>query len=246
MSSLKTLLITGTDTGVGKTWITTTLLELLATTGIHAGVLKPVCSGAEFDLAGNPQWPDVDALAKHCRLNVPGELICPQRFFAPLAPNVAAREEGRKVDDSLLTSAVARWENRASHLLIEGAGGLYCPLSDESTVLDVACRLRTPIVIVAGNRLGVISHTRLTVQVALQHGLRIAAIILNEIAPPEQEKVDPSLPRNAAQLMAWIPEIPMLHCRWNQRELTVLRASAGIRSSSDWIVDVFRESPSPS
>ena len=239
MSSLKTLLVTGTDTGVGKTWITTTLLELLAATGIHAGVLKPVCSGAEFDTAGQPKWPDVDALARHCRLNVSSELICPQRFLAPLAPNVAAREEGRRVDDAMLTSAVARWETHASHLLIEGAGGLYCPLSDESTVLDVACRLRTPIVIVAGNRLGVISHTRLTVQVAQQHGLHIAAIILNEIAPPEQEKVDPSLPRNAAPLMAWIPEIPLLHCRWNERELTVLRASAGIKSSADWITGVF-------
>lgn len=239
MSSLKTLLVTGTDTGVGKTWVTTTLLQLLATTGIHAGVLKPVCSGAEFDSDGQPKWPDVDALARHCRLNVPGELICPQRFLAPLAPNVAAGEEGRRVDDGLLTSAVARWESHASHLVIEGAGGLYCPLSDESTVLDVACRIKTPIVIVAGNRLGVISHTRLTVQVAQQHGLQIAAIILNEIAPPEQEQVDPSLPRNAAQLMAWIPEIPLLHCCWNQRELTVLRASAGISSSADWIARAF-------
>jgi len=239
MSSLKTLLVTGTDTGVGKTWITTTLLELLATTGIQAGVLKPVCSGAELDSAGQLKWPDVDGLANHCRLNVPGELICPQRFLAPLAPNVAAREEGRRVDDAMLTSAVTRWESHASHLVIEGAGGLYCPLSDESTVLDVACRIRTPIVIVAGNRLGVISHTRLTVQVAQQHGLQIAGIILNEIAPPEQEKIDPSLPRNAAQLMAWIPEIPLLHCRWNQRELTVLRASAETRTSTEWLDTVF-------
>lgn len=240
MSSLKTLLVTGTDTGVGKTWITTTLLDLLATAGIHSGVLKPVCSGAEFDASGNPQWPDVDALARHCRLDVPGELICPQRFLAPLAPNVAAREEGRRVDDAMLSGAVDRWKQHASHLVIEGAGGLYCPLSDESTVLDLACRLKTPIVIVAGNRLGVISHTRLTVQVAQQHGLQIAAIILNEIAPPEHEKADPSLPRNAAQLMAWIPEIPLLHCPWNQRALTILRAPAVIRSSTDWILDVMQ------
>jgi dethiobiotin synthetase len=245
MSSLKTLLITGTDTGVGKTWITTTVLELLASAGINAGVLKPVCSGAERDASGTLCWPDVDVLARHCRLPVPEELICPQRFLAPLAPNVAAREEGRTVDDALLSGAVDRWEGHASHLVIEGAGGLYCPLSDQSTVLDLALRLKTPIVIVAGNRLGVISHTRLTVQVALQHGLNIVAIVLNEIAPPEHEQIDPSLPRNAAQLMAWIPEIPLLHCRWNQRELTVLRASAAIMSSSDWIVDIFRESPPP-
>lgn len=240
MSSLKTLLITGTDTGVGKTWITTTVLEVLASAGINAGVLKPVCSGAERDAGGRLSWPDVDVLARHCRLQVAGELICPQRFLAPLAPNVAAREEGRTVDDALLSGAVDRWQGHASHLVIEGAGGLYCPLSDQSTVLDLAVRLQTPIIIVAGNRLGVISHTRLTVEVALQHGLNIVAIVLNEIAPPEHEQIDPSLPRNAAQLMAWIPEIPLLHCRWNQRELDVVRASSSGATATEVIASAFR------
>jgi dethiobiotin synthetase len=158
------LFITGTDTGVGKTWITCTLLGLLQSRQIKVGVYKPVCSGAEIQPDGTPMWADLEALRKHCALNPPLDRVCPQRFLAPVAPNVAARLQHQLVDDEQLSAGARAWAGQCDVLVIEGAGGLFCPLSDRSTVLDLAKQLQATMVVVAANRLGVISHTRMTVE----------------------------------------------------------------------------------
>jgi len=217
------LFVTGTDTGVGKTWITCSLLNLLQSLGIKPGVYKPACSGAELQPDGTPVWEDVELLRQHCALNPPLSIVCPQRFLAPVAPNVAARLQNQRVDDSLLGAGALAWKDHCDLLVIEGAGGLYCPLSDQSTVLDLAERLQATMIVVAANRLGVISHTRMTVDILQRQGLHIAGIVLNEIASPTQAAADASIPRNAEQLMQWIPGIPLLHSAWQSRQLTYLQ-----------------------
>jgi dethiobiotin synthetase len=111
------------------------------------------------------------------------EAVCPQRFLAPLAPNVAAADEGRVVDETLLSTGFDFWRERSDVLLVEGAGGLLSPVSEGLLNADLAAMFGLPLVIVAANRLGVINHTLLTIQVAEQHRgkLKILGIFLNQM-----------------------------------------------------------------
>lgn len=181
---MKTLLVTGTDTNVGKTWVTSLLVREFRRRGINTGAYKPVCSGAEKNSEGDVVWADIEALRAACGDAPEIDLVCPQRFHAAVAPNIAARMENRRVDSQLLIDGAARWSSHADHLVIEGAGGIFCPLSDQLTVMDIAVELKTPTIVVAANRLGVINHTRLTVEALLAHGVTVVAIVLNEISSP--------------------------------------------------------------
>ena len=219
---MQTLLVTGTDTGVGKTWITSLLVRCFRQQGINIGAYKPVCSGAEVNSNGEVVWADIEALRSACGTDPEIDLVCPQRFHAAVAPNIAARMENRLVDSRLLIDGAARWESHVDQLIIEGAGGIFCPLSDELTVMDVAVELNTPTIVVAANRLGVINHTRLTVEALQTHGVNVVAIVLNEIGPASQENSDPSGPTNAAQIRHWLPKTPLFHCLWGAKEITSL------------------------
>lgn len=221
---MKTILVTGTDTGVGKTWVTCLLIRLLNDSGHKTGGYKPVCSGSELNSSGVPEWADVRAIHQSCldsnRFgNLSDLMVCPQRFHAPVAPNVAAKLEGRAVDDQLLVAGVRSWGHDIDRVVVEGAGGLFCPMSDSTTVLDIAVQIQPAVVIVAANRLGVINHTRLTVDVLRQHRLNIAAIVLNDVKPDLSSNSDASCSSNAAQLFHWIPDIPLFTCGWNQTTL---------------------------
>ena len=176
------LFITGTDTGVGKTFITALIAEQVRGEGVRVGAYKPACSGAVETMEGTV-WEDVEALWRATGDVFDRERIGPQRFPAPLAPPIAAREEGRSVDSELLRSGARWWESRCEFLLVEGAGGLLCPLTKEETVADLAADLGLPLVIVARATLGTINHTLLTIEAARARGLAIAGVLLNEAAP---------------------------------------------------------------
>jgi dethiobiotin synthetase len=233
---MRSLFITGTDTNVGKTWITCTLLQHFAEQGVRAGGYKPVCSGAEFHPDGTPHWADVDALRTHSPLNPPEDLVCPQRFFAPLAPNLAAELENATVDEPLLEAGVAAWHSLTPLLLIEGAGGLYCPLTNQITVLDLILRLQTPAIVVAANRLGCISHSRMTTELLTRHNIPVLALILNDVHSSEDSGTDQSLRHNAAQLKHWIPQIPILTCSYNSHSLQLFTpGSQPLANLDEWL-----------
>lgn len=234
IDTMKTLLVTGTDTGVGKTWVTSLLIRQFRQRGLSTGAYKPACSGVETNSAGESFWSDVEALRAACGNHPDEDLVCPQRFQAAVAPNVAARLENRSVDDQLLVRGADRWKSHVDWLLIEGAGGVFCPLSDHMTVMDLATTLRTPVIVVAANRLGVINHTRLTVDALISRGLNVRAIVLNEIAPEAGDMADASIPSNADQLQHWLPNLPMFHCAWRADKLS------GVTTSVD-IVDFLTE-----
>lgn len=207
---MKTLLVTGTDTDVGKTWVSCALLRNLKKAGVRVGAYKPVCSGATVDAEGNCSWNDVEMLAEASGWPNNKQAICPQTFQAAVAPNIAAKMEGKAVDDKQLLQGTHAWQGLADFLLVEGAGGLLCPLSDSTTVAELAVKLDSPIVIVAANKLGMINHTLLTVEVARQRGLQIAAIIVNDT---DKSAADESRRTNHLQLQHWLPGLPILTCR---------------------------------
>ena len=190
------LFVTGTDTGVGKTHVTALIAERLRSEGVTVGVYKPACSGAA-ETPGGPVWEDVETLRRATGDTFDRDRISPQRFLAPLAPPVAARVEGRTVDAGLLRSGAAWWAGRCDLLLVEGVGGLLCPLTDDETVADLAADLGLPLLVVARATLGTINHTLLTVEAARTRELRIAGIVLNEAIPAAD---DASVGTNAAQI----------------------------------------------
>jgi len=191
------LFITGTDTGVGKTYVTVLAAHALRARGVSVGAYKPACSGAVRDAAGGLSWEDVAALESATGCQFDSGRICPQRFEAPLAPPVAARLEGKSVDAKLLRAGARWWQGQVELLLVEGAGGLLSPMTENESVADLARDLGYPLVIVARRGLGTINHTLLTVEAALHRGLRVAGIVLNDSTG---DAAEPSVETNADEI----------------------------------------------
>lgn len=194
---MQALFVTGTDTGVGKTHTACLIARQAAAAGLRVGAYKPVCSGAERNSSGEWRWDDIERLSS--AINVPATVddICPQRFLAPLAPPIAAGLEQRSVNRTLLRSGFERWRDRCDVLLVEGAGGLLCPLTETDTMADLAAELRCPLLIVARPGLGTINHTLLTVDVARRYRLPIAGVIFCETIA---EAPDLSIRTNAEEI----------------------------------------------
>ncbi|MFV0446417.1 MAG: dethiobiotin synthase [Planctomycetaceae bacterium] len=177
------LFITGTDTGVGKTWVTCALIKAGLEAGGRMGAYKPACSGAETNRQGQLFWSDVEALRFALGGTVSRERIGPQCFRAPLAPPAAAEAEGQHVDWDRILSGAAAWQAECDMLLVEGAGGWHCPLTDKLTFADLAQALGFPVLVVAANRLGVINHTLLTLEAIRNRGLSVAGVVLCHVSP---------------------------------------------------------------
>jgi len=180
----RSLLITGTDTGIGKTTVTSAIAAALRRRGCNVGVMKPVETGCEPGADGTL----LPADALHLRWAAdretePLDAVCPYRFRAPLAPSVAARREAAPLDLAAVVDAVRAMMARYDPLLVEGAGGLLVPLTDAATFADLAraCDLR--LLVVVGNRLGAINHTRLTLDWARNAGLTVTGYVVNPLQP---------------------------------------------------------------
>ena len=223
---MKTLTVTGTDTDVGKTWVSCLVAATLRAAGYRCGAYKPVCSGASTDQSGGQIWTDVVRLG-HAAGYYDSSIdsVCPQRFEAPLVPYLAARHENRSIDQSLLVSGITSWKDAAEYLVIEGAGGLMCPLTETFDLTDLAASLSSPLLIVAANRLGVINHTLLTVEVARHRGLKIAGIVLNNYRSVIQGN-DASVCSNAAELQSLLPDEEILLCDYDATKLVRLKSNS--------------------
>lgn len=179
------LFVTATDTGVGKTYLNALIARSLRATGLRVGTYKPVCSGAEIAANGTLFWSDVKTLLEAIGSDVDEFHVCPQRLQAPLAPPVAAQLEGKHLDFNSMRNRAEWWQGRVDVLLIEGVGGLLCPLTENETVADLAVAFGYPLLIVARLGLGTINHTLLTVDAARSRGLLVAGVLLNEAEPLE-------------------------------------------------------------
>jgi dethiobiotin synthetase len=171
------LLVTGTDTGVGKTFVTCALAHALRALGRRVGVVKPVETGVD----GEPD--DARRLAAAAHDPAPLDDVCPYRFRAPLAPGVAAAREGVTVDVERLAALIARRAGTVDVLLVEGAGGLLVPIAGATTYLDLARRTAAPLLVVAANRLGTVNHTALTARVAASEGVAVVGFVLSQPSP---------------------------------------------------------------
>jgi len=207
------LFFTGTDTGVGKTYVAALAARQLRQAGHRVGVYKPAASGC---LRKGRKLVSDDAVALWQAAGRPGELerVCPQRFEAPLAPHLAARAEGRELDARLLRSGLDYWRERSEIVLVEGAGGLMSPLGEEEYVADLACEFGFPLIVVTRNALGTINQTLQTLitAAAFREGLAVAGIVLNH---PRRLRGDPSLATNREELASRCVPPLLAEVRWS-------------------------------
>lgn len=174
--------IVGTDTGIGKTHVGSLLAARWRAEGRRIGVYKPAESGWSPD---NETESDAfrlwNAAGKPLSLNQ----VCPQRFHTPVAPYLAAEREQRTLDSELLRTGLAPWLTGFDAVLVEGAGGLFSPLTRDCLVADLAVEFGFPLVIVAPDRLGVIHQVMATLEAARSYAptLRVAGIVLSQPRP---------------------------------------------------------------
>jgi dethiobiotin synthetase len=176
----KGIFITGTDTGVGKTFVACGLAVLLRELGYKVGVMKPAETGC-MERDGKLIADDAVRLKEASGCEFPLEKICPYPFREPLAPSVAAERDGARIDIDQLMEVYGEISSAHDITIVEGAGGLMVPILPSYTYADLARVLRLPVLVVAANRLGVINHLLLTLEHASCKGLSVLGYLLNQI-----------------------------------------------------------------
>lgn len=196
--------VTGTDTEVGKTLIASALLHVYRNAGLRAVGMKPVAAGC--DEQGHNE--DVESARSASSIVVAPELSCPYLFKEAIAPHIAARHEGRRMDLKFIIERYRLLIADAAAVVVEGVGGFLVPLNDTESAAGLAQQLALPMVLVVGLRLGCINHTLLTQEAIEARGLHLLGWVANHIDPHMQcveENIDTLRRRLRAPLLADVP-----------------------------------------
>lgn len=164
--------VTGTNTGVGKTFFTSLLIGALRAEGVNAVGFKPICSGDRAD----PETL-VGASANALTLNE----CNPVWLRAPLSPYAASLMENRQIDLDLIFDQLSTLKRRFDAVIVEGVGGWRVPIRRDYFVSDLAREIGQPVIVVAANELGALNHTLLTLESVQSTGLPVAGIVLNTL-----------------------------------------------------------------
>ncbi|MCX6880125.1 MAG: dethiobiotin synthase [Verrucomicrobia bacterium] len=185
--------VTGTDTGVGKTYVTCLILATLRNAGIDAVGYKPVACGDRADAT----------LLAAASGNLARDEVNPVFLKPALAPLVAGMLENRSIALAELLQGYQYLAARHASVLVEGVGGWEVPLAAGLRVSDLAVALALPVIVVAANRLGCLNHVLLTVNAIRARGLRCAGLILNQLG----DEMDPAMITNKGVLedLAGVP-----------------------------------------
>ncbi|MEC9022693.1 MAG: dethiobiotin synthase [Pseudomonadota bacterium] len=197
--------ITGTGTGVGKTYVTCNLINILRKAGKSVVGLKPVISGYSED--------EIERSDTACILTALGlgpephniQRVSPWRFQEPISPDMAAARENREIDFLELVKWTSGASDEADFNLVEGVGGIMVPLSQAYTVLDWVVALDFPVLLVGGSYLGSLSHTLSSVDVLRSRGVEVLAVIISE----SQEQPVP-MHETVKTLRNFVVDIPVI------------------------------------
>jgi dethiobiotin synthetase len=182
MSAPLSLFVTGTDTEIGKTFVSCALLHGFARAGLRAAAMKPIAAGA-FERDGQWHNEDADQLDAAASVALPPEVRTPFLLKAPAAPHIVAANEGVSLDMARIVQCHGEAMKRADIVVVEGVGGFRVPLDDAHDTADLARALALPVVLVVGVRLGCISHALLTAEAIATRGLRMAGWVANVLDP---------------------------------------------------------------
>jgi dethiobiotin synthetase len=207
---MRAFFITATGTDIGKTYLGCGLIRAWRARGLKVGAFKPVLSGFDPAKAAESDAGQLlDALGEGVS---PQSLdaIAPWRYAAALSPDAAAAKEGKRVDYDAVLAASRRFLDRAHDVaLIEGAGGVMAPLSDDRTMLDWIVDLQLPGILVAGSYLGTLSHSLTALEVLKARGVPVALVVMNETTGSTVP-----LAENAAALARRWPAAPVYTVPW--------------------------------
>jgi dethiobiotin synthetase len=219
----RSLFVTGTDTHVGKTFVSQLLLRHWRKQGIDAVGFKPFCCGERSDAEL------LLAAADHCLdLNS----VNPVWLRPPAAPYTAALIENRPLDLDLVRETFRRLCQDHSRILVEGAGGWRVPITHNYSISDLAAELGLPVLVVAANRLGALNHTLLTVESILAAGLECAGVVLNAVTADAPRDDAIAVATNRAVLESLLP-VPLLSEIQYQQELWNPPSPFGTSSEKD-------------
>jgi dethiobiotin synthetase len=188
--SSSALYVAGAHTDVGKTHVACALIRAARARNLFCDAFKPVLSG--FDPV---RWRESDAgrLIEALGLGEADlDAVSPLRFAAPLAPPLAARREGRRLELASILSRCRTWlaASAAELKVLEGAGGLMSPIAEDGTALDLPERLGLSSILVGGGYLGAVSHILTALEVMQAHGLPVLALVVSQDASPEAPNFD--------------------------------------------------------
>jgi len=190
--------ITGTDTGVGKTHVSASLLRQWRKAGADAVGMKPICSGDRAD---------AERLHAACDGAIPLDDINPLWLHPPVSPYTASIIEERAIDLERIHTDFLRLRDEFPIVLVEGVGGWLVPIRRDYFVSDLAAEFGLPVIVVAANKLGSLNHTLLTVKSIRAHGLECAGVILNH--PQQPDELDPAFVTNRS-ILEDILDVPIL------------------------------------
>lgn len=184
MSAPLSLFVTGTDTEIGKTFVSCALLRGFAQAGLSAAAMKPIAAGAQLD-AEDGLWhnEDADRLDAAAGAQLPPDMRTPYLLKAPAAPHIVAEKEGVTLALDPIVACHREAMRRADVVVVEGVGGFRVPLDDERDTADLAVALGLPVLLVVGMRLGCINHALLTADAVAARGLRLIGWVANVVDP---------------------------------------------------------------
>ncbi len=188
--------LTGTDTEIGKTFITCALLHRARLDGQRALGLKPIAAGTDAEGRND----DVERIRAANSVELPETILNPYCFAPPIAPHIAAAEAGLEIDFKRIEAACTQARQQADLVIVEGAGGFCVPLGVDRDSADLAVDLGLPVILVVGLRLGCINHALLTAEAIIARGLPLAGWIGNSI--------DPAMSRRAENLETLQQRLP--------------------------------------
>lgn len=228
---MRGLFVTGTDTGVGKTLVAAALVRALSRSGLKTVGMKPVASGSLLTPEGlrNGDALQLQAAADMAR---PYEQVNPYAFAPPIAPHIAAREVGVKIELPRILSAFEQLCTGADAVVVEGVGGWQVPLADDFAQPDLARALNLPVILVVGLRLGCLNHALLSARAIRADGLTLTGWMANGI--------DANFERRAENLatLAQLLNTPLLSVIPWQPRATADEATARIQA--DMFIEIMR------
>jgi dethiobiotin synthetase len=174
--------VTGTDTGVGKTFVACSLLRAFAARGLTVVGMKPVASGAA-PRGNGLVHDDVERLMAAGNVTAPREHINPYCFAPAIAPHIAAAQAEMRIDLEHIARCFNSLAGKADLVVVEGVGGFQVPLGPGGDTAQLAARLALPVVLVVGMRLGCLNHALLTAEAITRRGLALAGWVANHIDP---------------------------------------------------------------
>ncbi len=209
---LRSVFITGTDTGVGKTVISGGLAGAWKEKGHDVGVMKPVATGGIM-INGEITSPDLlfmQAALGSCQKDEKKdekELCMPYCLKTPAAPAIAAQVEGVEIVPENIHQAYKALARQHELMIVEGIGGLLVPINWDYLVADLVIDLQLPLLIVCSSRLGTINHTLLTIECARRRGIEVLGIVINM---PSDSQCQTVAEQTVSEVLKKITDIPVL------------------------------------